>query len=419
MSASRVKPSRETVALSSVAGEQPPSRPARPAKRPRRATVMSPSSYEGDVAHLLGQRQRGREAGRFDAEEVYKAGHAMIGRALHDEVLGRRTLRHGLGPDAGIARLQRAILEAGPVAAHGGIELVGAMGIDVVVDAVDPFDVRAELGLAAQVDGDVHAEPARHGDGIDQAREGRASGQGEIVSFGVVRLRHAVGWHAGDFFCQRRRMQTGAVDDQPATQVHWLGAAHPDLDAIALGAALDLGEAGAFGLVGGHDQLAAIAMRHAVLGAVGIEQAPAGDAGPRHQAALGIVDAGVDDFGIPRAGLGADAFGGLDDDDLTAGKGKSTGDGQTNDTCADHNAVDGFERGRSHGRMLVERTDYGSKTPSWLGARDSSRASSPDPEEDRATGVARPQPMNGALVTGSAVRVGRALAMALAADGYF
>ena len=96
----------------------------------------------------------------------------MIGRALHDEVLGRRTL-HGLGPDAGIARLQRAILEAGPVAAHGGIELVGAVGIDVVVDAVDPFDVRAELGLAAQVDGDVRrARPAR---GRDRSGERRAS----------------------------------------------------------------------------------------------------------------------------------------------------------------------------------------------------------------------------------------------------
>ncbi len=94
---------------------------------------------------------------------------------------------------------------------------------------------------------------------------------------------------------------------------------------------------------------------------VGIEQAPAGDAGARHQAALGIVDAGVDDFGIPRAGLGADAFGRLDDDDLTAGKGKGAGDGEADDTCADHNAVDGFERGRSHGRMLVDWRDWAGK----------------------------------------------------------
>src|SRR4029453_8906188 len=140
MSGSRGYPWGETVALSSVAGEQPPSRPARPAKRPRRANVMSRRSCDRDVAHLLGQRQRGREAGRFDDEEVDEAGDAMIGRSLHDEVLGWRPLRYGLGPDAGITRLQCAILEAGPVAPHGGIELVGAVGVDVVVDACDPFN---------------------------------------------------------------------------------------------------------------------------------------------------------------------------------------------------------------------------------------------------------------------------------------
>ena len=56
----------------------------------------------------------------------------------------------------------------------------------------------------------------------------------------------------------------------------------------------------------------------------------------------------MNDFGIARAGLGADAFGGLDDDDLTAGKGKGAGDGKADDTCADHNAVDGFERHGAH-----------------------------------------------------------------------
>ena len=59
------------------------------------------------------------------------------------------------------------------------------------------------------------------------------------------------------------------------------------LHAIGLGAALDLGELRAFGLVGRHDQLAAIAMRHAVLGAIGIEQAPAGDAGRAIRLPLG------------------------------------------------------------------------------------------------------------------------------------
>ena len=101
----------------------------------------------------------------------------------------------------------------------------------------------------------------------------------------------------------------------------------------------------------------------------------------------------MNDLGIARAGLGADAFGGLDDDDLTAGKGKGAGDGKTNDACADHNAVDGFERGRTHGRML--------ETAILLVTAGGFRS------------------MKGALVTGAGVRIGRALAMALAADGFF
>ena len=125
-----------------------------------------------------------------------------------------------------------------------------------------------------------------------------------------------------------------------------------------------------------------------MLGAIGVEQAPAGDAGPRHQAALGVVDAGVNDLGIARAGLGADAFGGLDDDDLTAGKGKRPGDREADHTGADHHAIDSFEQGRIHGRMVL----------------------------DRHAGASN---MKGALVTGAGVRIGRAFAMALAEDGYF
>ena len=145
--------------------------------------------------------------------------------------------------------------------------------------------------------------------------------------------------------------------------------------------------------VGRHDQLAAVLMRHAVVLAIGIEHAPAGDAGAGHQAALGVVDAGVDDLGVARARLGADRFGGLHDDDFTAGQGKRAGDGKADNTCADHNAVDGFERGRIHGRMLE-----------------------PPPLSVTKGGC---RSMKGALVTGAGVRIGRALAMALAADGFF
>ena len=221
-------------------------------------------------------------------------------------------------------------------------------------------------------------------------------GEHRAAVLGIALQRQHVGMAVDD--AGGGRQQRGRAV-QVGFHRHRLGGAQQPhaLDAVGLGAALDLGELLALGLVGRHDQLAAIAMRHAVLGAIGIEQAPAGDAGPRHQAALGIVDAGVDDLGIARAGLGADAFGGLDHDDLTAGKGKRAGHGKAHDACADHDAVDGFERGRTHGRMLEHR-------------------GRPFQSPRRAGGF---RSMKGALVTGAGVRVGRALAMALAADGFF
>ncbi len=105
------------------------------------------------------------------------------------------------------------------------------MRIDRVVDAGNPFDVGAELGLATEIDGDVHAEPARHRHRIDQARERRASGQGEVVSFGVIRGRNAIGWQAGDFLCEPGGVQSGRVHDQTASEVHRFGPTDLDLDA--------------------------------------------------------------------------------------------------------------------------------------------------------------------------------------------
>src|SRR5262249_41681011 len=136
------------------------------------------------------------------------------------------------GPDSGVAGLQRTVLEGRPVFAHGSVELVGAMRVDAVVDAVDPFDVGTELGLAAEVDGDVHTESARHRHRVDQPGERRTAGQGEVVALGVVRGRDLVGRHAGDLVRELGRVQAGGVDDGPGTHRHRLGTTDLDLDAL-------------------------------------------------------------------------------------------------------------------------------------------------------------------------------------------
>ena len=72
------------------------------------------------------------------------------------------------------------------------------------------------------------------------------------------------------------------------------------LDAVRFGAMLDAGQHRVFLGVGGDDQLAAIAVRDALLAAIGVQHAAAGDAEPRHQTARGIVDAGVDHLAVAR-----------------------------------------------------------------------------------------------------------------------
>ena len=98
----------------------------------------------------LGERQRGGQPRRFDAEEVDEARNAVLARALDDEIGGALARPDDLGPDAGIARLQRAVGQGRPIAPDGGVETLAAARVDRVVDVVDPFDIGAEARLAAR-----------------------------------------------------------------------------------------------------------------------------------------------------------------------------------------------------------------------------------------------------------------------------
>src|SRR6267143_1406259 len=91
-----------------------------------------------------------REAGRFDAIELHEPRHAVAARALDLEV-GRRLARPGgLRPDAGVARRERGVGQAWPVAADRRVEALGATRIHVIVDALDPFDIRPEARLSGE-----------------------------------------------------------------------------------------------------------------------------------------------------------------------------------------------------------------------------------------------------------------------------
>ena len=122
----------------------------------------------------------------------------MLRRTLHQEIRGRLGGTADLGPDAGIARLQRAVLERRPIAADGGIEAVAAPWIDGVVDAVDPFGVGAEARLTREVERQMHAQPRRLRHGIDEMLERRAARKGEIDAAAEIGGRNGVLGNARD-----------------------------------------------------------------------------------------------------------------------------------------------------------------------------------------------------------------------------
>src|SRR2546422_212134 len=118
-------------------------------------------------------------------------------------------------PDARVARQQRAVGKRGPVAPDRGIEALGATRVYVVADALDPFDVGAEAGLAGQVERHVHAEAAGLWHRVDQAGERRAARERVVIALRVELARCELARVAFDAFRHARGFQSRAVDEQP------------------------------------------------------------------------------------------------------------------------------------------------------------------------------------------------------------
>ena len=87
------------------------------------------------------------------------------------------------------------------------------------------------------------------------------------------------------------------------------------------------------------DQLAAIAMRDAVVAAIAVERVLAADAHLRHQAAGAVIDAGVDHLAVARGGHGADALGRLQHDHFAAGLGQPPRDRKPDHPRSDNDAI--------------------------------------------------------------------------------
>src|SRR5207253_6625473 len=105
------------------------------------------------------------------------------------ETGGRPCRARGLRAEAGVARQQRAVGKRGPVAPDRSVETLGTTRVDVVADALDPFDVGAEAGLAGEVERHVHAEAAGLGHRVDEARKRRAARERVVIALRVELAR--------------------------------------------------------------------------------------------------------------------------------------------------------------------------------------------------------------------------------------
>ena len=85
--------------------------------------------------------------------------------ALNAEVRRRLVRARNLGAYAHIAGLQRTIRQRRPILANLPVEGLATRGVHHPgsgrVQRIHPLHIRAKLGLATQVNGEVHAQPGQ------------------------------------------------------------------------------------------------------------------------------------------------------------------------------------------------------------------------------------------------------------------
>jgi tetratricopeptide (TPR) repeat protein len=175
----------------------------------------------GRASHLrdeVGEREAGGEAGAFDPVQLHEPRDPVLRGPVDGEVAPRLARRDQLGPDPGIARLERALGQTGPEAPRELVERRHARGIDRVVDPVHVLRIGAELHAACEVERRVHRQTAVLGR-VDRVPERRAAREGEVAALHEVESRHARGVVALDLLREVVRAEAGGVDQTPAAHL--------------------------------------------------------------------------------------------------------------------------------------------------------------------------------------------------------
>src|SRR5882672_4590083 len=168
----------------------------------------------GERRGVVTDRERGGEAGTFDAEQIDESRQAMIRHALDAKVRLRLAGTMQFRADSGVVRHQRAIGEARPVATDCIVEQRRACDVHRVVDALDPFDVGAEAHALAEIERRVDAEPRGVRHRIDEMLERRTRGNGEVVAAPEMHPRDALRGITSDALEQIDGAESRAVDDE-------------------------------------------------------------------------------------------------------------------------------------------------------------------------------------------------------------
>ena len=119
-----------------------------------------------------------------------EAAQAVLGRAINDEILGCLTGTGELRAYARIIRDQGTVGEIRPVPPNGHVERCASPRVDLVIEAIDPFDIGSEAHPAREVEGKMDTEAALDWSWIDQPTEGRPAKAAEIVAASKHQGRH-------------------------------------------------------------------------------------------------------------------------------------------------------------------------------------------------------------------------------------
>ncbi|MOA24562.1 hypothetical protein D3C78_1452430 [compost metagenome] len=128
--------------------------------------------------------------------------------------------------------MQAVVRQPRPIAADRLIKPLGPIGFDAVINVLDPFNIRPEARLPAQVQGHVHTQSGALRGRIHQVAKRRPAAETEITALAQMRPGNECPRQSDNAARHLGSGQPRAVDQFAAAQRHGLTAAHVQLETL-------------------------------------------------------------------------------------------------------------------------------------------------------------------------------------------